>query len=87
MEFRHARRFDRNFKRFPQTIQVRFIERQDLFALDRRHPLLRDHALHGALSGYRSFSVTGDISVLYEELGASAVRLIDIGTHHDLYGS
>lgn len=87
MEFRHARRFDRNFKRFPKTIQMRFIERQDLFALDRRHPLLRDHSLHGALSGYRSFSVTGDISVLYEELGISTIRLIDIGTHHDLYGS
>ncbi|MEK7144759.1 MAG: type II toxin-antitoxin system YafQ family toxin [Patescibacteria group bacterium] len=87
MEFLHSRKFDKNFKRLPNTLRQHFFERQDIFAEDRRHPLLRDHALQGKLIGYRSFSVTGDISVLYEEINASTVRLINIGTHHELYGS
>ena len=87
MRIFYARRFVRNFKRLSSALKERVHERQAIFITDRRHYLLRDHALHGTLLGYRSFSITGDISVLYEEIDASAVRLIDIGTHHELYGS
>ena len=87
MRFIHTRGFDRSLKYLPRPLQNRFAERQELFAEDRRHPLLRDHALHGQLLGYRSFSITGDISVLYEDISIESVRLIDIGTHHELYGS
>ena len=87
MEFIPTRRFDRSFKRLPFSLQKRFVERKDIFRENCRHPLLRDHALQGQMLGYRSFSITGDINVLYEEINASTIRLIDIGTHHDLYGS
>lgn len=87
MEFLHSRKFDKNFKRLPNALRQQFFERQDIFAEDRRHPLLRDHALHGKLLGYRSFAMTGDISVLYEEVSVSTVLLINVGTHHELYGS
>ena len=87
MRILYARHFVRNFKRLSPALKERVRERQAIFIVDRRHYLLRDHALHGTLLGYRSFSITGDVSVLYEEVDASVVRLIDIGTHHELYGS
>ncbi len=83
----YARRFVRNFKRLPPALKERVRERQTIFIVDRQHYLLRDHALQGKLLGYRSFSITGDISVLYEAISVSTLRFIDIGTHHELYGS
>lgn len=87
MRFLHSRRFDRRFKRLTRSLQERAIERQALFAGDRRHPLLDDHALHEPYLGCRSFSVTGDIRIIYRLISDTACLLVDIGTHHELYGS
>lgn len=48
--------------------------------------MLHDHTLHGKYATYRSINVTGDIRIAYKKTG-SLILLIDIGTHHELYGN
>ncbi len=74
------------FKKRPAE-QSRFRERRDLFLISHLHPLLNNHALHGKYAGYRSFSVGGDLSVIYRQETRDLVTFVAIGTHHELYGS
>lgn len=60
-------------------------ERIGLFRHDRRHPLLKDHALAGSMRIYRSFSITGDIRVVYQQVSEDRARFIDIGSHNQVY--
>jgi len=83
----YSSRFKKSFRKRPKWIRELVEERTRLFIQDPRHPLLDDHALSGELVGLRSFSVTGDIRVQYESFQDGAVRFIDLGTHHELYGS
>lgn len=65
-------------------LHKRFLERYDLFIEDRGNWVLRDHALKGELFGFRAFSVTGDIRVVYKEID-NEIIFIDIGTHNQIY--
>jgi len=46
--------------------------------------LVKDHALVGQKLGLRSFSVSGDIRIVYQNLG-DRYLFIDIGTHNQVY--
>lgn len=59
--------------------------RIQLFGQNPTHPLLRDHALTGALHSYRSFSITGDLRIIYQRIDESTVCFLDIGTHNQVY--
>jgi addiction module RelE/StbE family toxin len=59
--------------------------RLKLFQQNSCHPLLRDHALIGSLRGYRAFSVTTDIRIVYYLAEKNLVVLYDIGTHNQVY--
>lgn len=74
-------------KRFSHrlNIQRRFDERVRLFVEDNLSQILEDHALSGKLQGYRAFSVTGDIRVVYY-VSEGVAYLVDIGTHNQVYG-
>ncbi|HEY4473952.1 MAG TPA: type II toxin-antitoxin system YafQ family toxin [Candidatus Paceibacterota bacterium] len=87
MHFLYARRFEKQLKRLPRELQERAVERRALFAQDRRHPLLDDHALHEPWLGCRSFSITGDVRTIYRLVGENTCLLLAIGTHHELYGT
>ncbi|MDA1061076.1 MAG: type II toxin-antitoxin system mRNA interferase toxin, RelE/StbE family [bacterium] len=83
--------FTKNFKkaykkRIEQNMKwvQQFEARYDLFADDPTNPVLRDHALIGNIKGYRSFSVTGDIRVIYY-INEGAIYFVDIGTHNQIY--
>ncbi|MBI2097394.1 MAG: type II toxin-antitoxin system mRNA interferase toxin, RelE/StbE family [Candidatus Vogelbacteria bacterium] len=65
----------------------RFRERRDLFIRNPFHPLLKNHPLRGRYDGYRSFSVGGDLVVIFTHEAADLITLAAIGTHHELYGS
>ncbi|OGM31365.1 hypothetical protein A2803_02530 [Candidatus Woesebacteria bacterium RIFCSPHIGHO2_01_FULL_44_21] len=66
---------------------VRFYKEQvELFKVDRKSPYLEDHALSGKLQGFSSFSITGDIRVVYLERSKDHFVFIDIGTHTQVYG-
>ena len=56
-----------------------------LFLDNPTYPLLNDHALKGDQSGRRSFSITGDIRVIYRKMDESTVLLLDIGSHNQVY--
>lgn len=87
MQIGYSRTFAKKFKRLSRTLQQRVITRQKLFRENRRHPFLKDHALSGEFEGCRSFSVTGDVRVIYQMLGTSKAVFLSVGTHHELYGS
>jgi len=66
-------------------IKKAFHRRLELFIQDPRQSLLRDHPLAGKLQGYRAFSITGDIRVVYYIFEDTAY-FVDIGTHNQVYG-
>lgn len=81
-------------KQFKKNYKKRFLHkpkqkekiktRIDLFLKYRNNPLLNDHALVGTRSKERSFSIGGDIRIIYCELEDKYV-FIDIGTHNQVY--
>lgn len=75
--------FDKKIKSNPK-LRSKFKKRLELFQKDKNHKLLRDHPLKGDMIGYRSFSVTGDIRVIYVEREDKIV-LVYIGTHNQVY--
>jgi addiction module RelE/StbE family toxin len=60
-------------------------ERIVLFKTNKRHPLLKDHALSGKLCRLRGFWVTGDIRIVYRPITRDIVMFMDIGTHNQVY--
>lgn len=60
-------------------------ERLLLFQKDSTTPILRDHQLKGAKKRFRSFSITGDIRIVYLPISENHAILIDIGTHNQVY--
>ncbi|MEK7116857.1 MAG: type II toxin-antitoxin system mRNA interferase toxin, RelE/StbE family [Patescibacteria group bacterium] len=82
--------FDAKFKKMyakvSKKIKIAFNNRLDLFLIDRRHPLLDDHALSGKYLGYRSINITGNFRAIYTEVSKNIFRFVAIGTHPQLYG-
>lgn len=79
--------FKKNFKKRvlqnrKLTIQVQ--DRLKLFQANPANPLLKDHSLSGDMQGFRSFSITGDIRIVYF-LQNNTIWLYDIGTHNQVY--
>jgi addiction module RelE/StbE family toxin len=88
MNIDYHRQFTKHFKqRIASTPSLvkRFRGRVELFLANPHHPLLRDHELLGEKSGYRAFSVTSDIRVIYQPIDKNTVRFYDIGTHNQVY--
>lgn len=77
--------FKKKYKKLLKGEQNKFKERRNLFLREPSHPQLNDHALHGDLSNYRSFSITGDLRVYYEQVEEGVVLFTDIDTHSNLY--
>lgn len=66
-------------------MQKKFDNRVKLFGENYQNPQLKDHQLTGKLQGFRSFSVTGDIRVIYY-INDDTAYFVDIGTHNQVYG-
>jgi len=73
-------------KRFSNNVSIlKTIDlRIEMFKKSRENPLLRDHPLSGDLIGCRSFSITGDIRILYREK-EDHFLFIFVGTHNQIY--
>lgn len=65
-------------------LDKQFEKRLRLFLENPSHPLLKDHSLHGDLRGYRSFSITGDIRVIYY-IKNETIHFSDIGAQTQVY--
>ncbi|MBU2524128.1 type II toxin-antitoxin system mRNA interferase toxin, RelE/StbE family [Patescibacteria group bacterium] len=85
MEVFFTKTFRKKFNKMPVKIQQKFEERIDIFIKNPIADELRVHSLKGNLVGYRAFSVTGDYRVIFKIIGPNKCRLIDIGTHNQVY--
>jgi addiction module RelE/StbE family toxin len=68
-----------------KKLQKKFKERLVLFFNNPNDPLLKNHPLKGDLVGFRAFSITGDVRVIYKVISQKEVRFTDIGTHNQVY--
>jgi len=87
MNIEYHKTFVKNFKkRFEnsQKIKKQYNERLRLFINNPKHPLLQDHLLKGEKLTLRAFSITGDVRVVYTQIGRRVIFL-DIGTHNQVY--
>lgn len=87
MQIAYHKNFIKNFKkRFGnnQKFKAKYQDRLQLFADDPTSFVLRDHSLQGEKVSLRAFSITGDIRVVYQQVGKQAIFL-DIGTHNQVY--
>ena len=86
-KLRYASAFLKHYKKriTPSVaLQKKVQERMIMLTINPRHPLLHDHPLKGDQSGRRSFSITGDIRVIYRIVDET-IELLDIGTHNQVY--
>lgn len=60
-------------------------QRIALFKSNPKNHILRDHALSGTKRGLRTFSITGDIRIVYLPISENEVIFIGIGTHNQIY--
>lgn len=67
-----------------KTLKNKFISRVSIFAEDPENPILQDHKLIGAKKELRSFSITGDLRVIYRK-EAGVIYFLDIGSHNQVY--
>jgi len=79
--------FEKKLKRVSPRIRQALADRLELFRINPYHPLLNNHSLQGDRKNYRSVNVTGDWRLVYEPISSNLARLMDIDTHHNLYGS
>ncbi len=82
-----SKKFKKNYGRRIQNkknVKIQFQKRLDLFQKDRDSPTLRDHWLKGSLRDYGSFSISGDIRIIYQEF-KEIIVLVDVGTHNQVY--
>jgi addiction module RelE/StbE family toxin len=78
-----VKNFDKRIKSSPQLLQ-RFNERYKLFIKDETSIQLHSHRLAGAMKGKQSFSITGDLRIIFQKRG-DTVEFLDIGTHNQVY--
>jgi len=76
--------YQKYIKPYPRLI-LQTSKRIKLFQTNSKHPLLKDHALKGSMQKLRSFSVSGDIRIIYQPLSPRHVLFLDIGTHNQVY--
>lgn len=82
-----SKRFKKSYKtriQLNESLDMRFQERIKLFIKGERGAPILDHALSGSRAGTRSFSITGDIRVIYRET-EEYYEFLDIGTHSQVY--
>lgn len=61
-----------------------FRKKVKTFSINKKDLLLKDHSLGGKMKGFRAFSITGDIRIIYY-LDKNIVYFVDIGSHNQVY--
>jgi addiction module RelE/StbE family toxin len=82
-----SKKFRKNYKKriYPYQSKVsKFKQRLNLFIDNQNNPILRDHALKGEKNTFRSFSIAGDIRVIYY-IKVDTCVFLDIGSHNQVY--
>lgn len=88
MKIYFSKDFVKNFKKRilqNSAVEKKYKERVEIFIKNRKYPILKDHKLIGKKKDFRSFSITGDIRVIYTRESKDTFIFIDIGTHNQVY--
>lgn len=88
MKIKHGRFFEKIFdKRIKsnRSLCKRYKQRILLFIENPNNPILKNHKLTGVMGNLRSFSINGNIRVIYEELDNNSVLFVNIGSHNQVY--
>jgi len=80
------KKFEKAFKCLPSKLQNKFYQQLAIFQNNKDVKKLRNHSLVGRYLGYRNMDLTGDWRIIFEELDNETIKLINIGTHSELYG-
>jgi addiction module RelE/StbE family toxin len=87
MGIKYHREFLRNYKKrialYPK-LEEQFKVQLEKLLNNPKEPSLRNHKLIGKKKNFRSFSVTGDIRVIYIIVD-NDIWLYDIGSHNQVY--
>ena len=76
--------YQKRIKNHPK-LERRFKQRLELFKKNSSSPTLKNHKLTGSKNKYMSFSITGDIRVIYIKLSTNTALFLDIGSHNQVY--
>lgn len=86
MEIRFHKKFDKQFARLTPKQKELVIQKIEVFCNNPFESELKNHALRGNLKGERSFSVSCDLRVIFEEIDNYVlVMMLDIGSHNRVY--
>jgi addiction module RelE/StbE family toxin len=77
--------FVKQFKKLRETQKQHFYERLEFFKKNPHDRVLRDHALKGKYTGYRSIDIENDLRALYYIENDRIVIFAFIGSHSQLY--
>lgn len=83
----YTKSFLKQYKALVNTypnLKNKIAQRVELFTQKRDSEILRDHKLLGSMNNLRSFSITGDIRIIYEE-DDEYITFRLIGTHNQVY--
>lgn len=79
-----SKKFEKMFRKCPQEIKSKFIERLKTFKKNKYNSILNNHLLAGKLKGLRSINVSGDYRAIFEEKSEDIIFMA-IGNHSQLY--
>lgn len=86
MQIRLHKNFEKSFKKLDRKLKAKVIQSIKLFQENPYNNSLKNHPLKGRLKGLRSFSVTSDIRIIFEEYDNNKlIIMLDIGTHNKVY--
>lgn len=88
MKIKLNHKFEKSYKArisLNQKLVLQTKERINLFTIDTKNPVLKNHRLVGAKRELRAFSVTGDIRIVYIPISDDEVEFVDIGSHNQVY--
>lgn len=68
------------------SLVKKFEERLQLFLINPTHPSLQNHRLIGHKKEYCSFSIAGDIRVIYK-IENETIKFYDVGSHNQVYAN
>ncbi|MFA6436235.1 MAG: type II toxin-antitoxin system mRNA interferase toxin, RelE/StbE family [Candidatus Gracilibacteria bacterium] len=78
---RYSPHFKKAFKRLPQQVQRRAIEREILFRQNAFDPRLDTHKLKGVFNEYWAFSINYKHRILFRFEQQGEVGFVDVGNH------
>lgn len=85
MEIYTAPKFDRQYKKLPNTVKLQAEAKEKIFVVNPFDPRLDTHKLHGKDHEHWAYWITSKIRIKFVFLGNQRVLYLDIGTHDEIY--